>query len=113
MGVPMGQGKFSIDPDSLRHASQSMHRCAEELVRGVGMLSAQVTGAGSPWGEDDIGSIFGMAYTEATQLGFQALNQLGAQLGEMADALKQVGDAIQGADEGESATFEQAATGTP
>lgn len=105
-----GSDKMDIDPASLRAASQRMQGCADALTRSVGRLSASVTGAGSPWGSDEMGTLFGMAYTEATQLGMQALSHLGAQLDGVAEALAKIGQAIDATDKEQAKTFNEAGT---
>lgn len=106
-------GEFSIDPELLHTASEAMRRYVDQFGRNVQTLSTQVTGAGSPWGDDEMGSLFGAAYSEATQLGFQALNHVAGLLGGMAEALAKVGEVIQAADQGQSQTFDQQPTGQP
>jgi uncharacterized protein YukE len=106
-------GEFEIDPDVLRSASEAMQRYTDEFARSVQTLSARTTGAGSPWGADEMGSLFGMAYTEASQLGFQALSHLADVLGGMAEALGKVGEVIEAADKGQGQTFDQAGAKAP
>lgn len=103
-------GEFSIDPELLRTASESMRRYVDELDRNIRILSTKVTGAGSPWGDDEMGTLFGTAYTEATQLGLQALDHVTGLLGGMAQALAKVGEVIQAADQSQSQTFDQQAS---
>jgi hypothetical protein len=105
-------GEFSIDPELLRAASEAMRRYVDEFNSNVQTLSAKVTGAGSPWGDDEMGSLFGTAYNEATQLGFQALNHVTDLFSGMADALAKVGEVLQAADQGQSQTFDQQPTGS-
>ncbi len=108
-----GKGEFSIEPDTLRAASQRMERCAEHLGNSVHTLSGAITGSSSPWGSDDTGTVFGTAYSEATDVGLQALAHLTGGLQGLAEALAKVGDAIQSTDEGESQDFQGAPTGGP
>ncbi len=107
-----GTGKIDIDPDSLRAASQRMQRCADALTTSVGKLASNVTGAGSPWGSDEMGSLFGAAYTQATQLGLRALNHLGTELGGAADAIMKIGVAMEATDQAQAQTFNEGG-GTP
>jgi uncharacterized protein YukE len=106
-----GKGEFSIDPEVLRVASQRMQSCADDFARSVQTLSSHVTGSGSPWGSDETGSMFGAAYTEASQLGLKALAHLVDQLGGVAEALDKIGSTVQAVDEGESNTFAQSRGG--
>jgi uncharacterized protein YukE len=108
-----GKGDFSIDPETLRVASQRMQDCADDFARSVQTLSSHITGAGSPWGSDETGSLFGTAYTEASHLGLKSLNHLVDQLGGVAEALEKIGSTIQTVDEGQSNTFAQSRAGGP
>jgi uncharacterized protein YukE len=106
-------GNFSIDPDSLRAASKLMNDCAEHFSRSVNTLSSAVTGGGSPWGSDDAGTLFGSAYTEVTQLGLEALANLGDGLNNLAEALGEMGNIIETTDTGQSQAFQKSGGASP
>ncbi len=59
-----------------------------------------------------MGTLFGAAYTQATQLGLRALNHLGTELGGVADAILKIGEAMEATDKAQAQTFTQAG-GTP
>jgi WXG100 family type VII secretion target len=82
--------QLDVDPTSLEVAAQQMRTCGENFLAAVGRLRAHVLGAGSPWGQDQAGSLFGGIYTECTATGMQALAQLGELLGSVATGLGQM-----------------------
>lgn len=65
-----------IVPQSLESASQGLTRSADDHAAAVQKLQSRITGAGSPWGSDEIGSLFGPAYDEVCRLAIEALNTL-------------------------------------
>ncbi|MCX9193685.1 hypothetical protein C3Y87_20330 [Carbonactinospora thermoautotrophica] len=97
--------RFEISPESLRAASRGMRRCAEDFAAAVERLRGRVLGAGSPWGGDEFGTLFGTAYTGCTELGLRALDHLASQLGDVAEALGKMGATTQAADEANAAGF--------
>ncbi|KWW99046.1 hypothetical protein LI90_678 [Carbonactinospora thermoautotrophica] len=97
--------RFEISPESLRAASRGMRRCAEDFAAAVERLRGRVLGAGSPWGGDEFGTLFGTAYTGCTELGLRALDHLAGQLGDVAEALGRMGANTQGTDEANAAGF--------
>ena len=102
-----GSGDFTIDPDSLRSASQLLQQCADLFGGSLKTLASGVTGGGSPWGSDEAGTMFGMAYTEITSLGLEALNHLGEGLTSLAEALAQMGDIVEATDTEQATGFRQ------
>jgi len=88
MGDP---GEFQISPQSLQSASQQTQRCAGDLAAAVDRLRSRVLGSGSPWGNDEMGTLFAAAYTECTQRGLGVLNDLSQHLEQMASSLAQPG----------------------
>jgi uncharacterized protein YukE len=103
----MGSGQFNIRPDSLVGASQQFNGCSEELAQAIQTLQAKVLGAGSPWGHDEMGSIFAEAYTECSSMGLQAMQHLADQLASIAEGLQQMGQNLESADQAGQTTFDQ------
>jgi len=98
---------FEIHPESLRTASAGMQRCSDELLTALETLKARITGAGSPWGADDSGSIFGDLYTACTRSGFASFHELCDHLSDLSTGLAQVHDNARGADESSARGFER------
>jgi uncharacterized protein YukE len=100
-------GNFRISPESLRAASQQTRTHAQDLTAAAEKLRSRVLGAGSPWGADEMGTVFATAYTECTQMGLVVLTDLGRHLEEMATSLAQMSDNTQATDEANAAGFNQ------
>jgi uncharacterized protein YukE len=100
-------GEFRSSPESLRAASRQTHKYAQDLAAAAERLRSKVLGAGSPWGGDEMGSVFAAAYTEGTQLGLSVLTELGQHLEDMATSLAQMAENTQATDEANATGFKQ------
>jgi uncharacterized protein YukE len=107
----MGSGQFKIRPESLAGASRQFQRSSEELAQAIQTLQANVLGAGSPWGHDEMGSVFAEAYAECSSMGLQAMQHLADQLAGIADGLQQTGQNIQSADQAGQTAFDEIRSG--
>lgn len=103
----MGSGQFNIRPESLAAASRRFQSSSEELAQAIETLQARVLGAGSPWGRDEIGSVFAEAYAECSTIGMQAMEHLAGQLAGIAEALQQMGQNLESADQAGQNAFDQ------
>ena len=104
----MGSGQFNIRPESLLSASRQFERSREDLAQALATLQAKVLGAGSPWGHDEMGTIFAEAYTECSTMGLQAMAHLVEQLGGVADGLQWMGQNVETTDQAHQTAFDQA-----
>lgn len=109
----MGSGQFDIRPESLLGAAQKFGRSSDELAQAVQALEARVLGAGTPWGRDELGSIFAEAYVEVSGVGLQAMAHLADQLASIAEGLQQMGRNLDTADQAGQTTFEQIQSSLP
>jgi hypothetical protein len=100
-------GEFRISPQSLETAAQQTQRVADELAAATEKLRSKVLGAGSPWGADEMGTVFATAYTECTHLGLDVLRELSQHIEDMATSLAQMSQNTQAADEANAAGFDQ------
>jgi uncharacterized protein YukE len=107
----MGSGKFDIRPDSLLAAAAKFDRSAQDLAQAIETLQARVLGSGSPWGRDELGSIFAEAYVECSDVGLQAMAHLAGQLESIAEGLQAMGQNLADADQAGTAMFDQTASG--
>jgi uncharacterized protein YukE len=98
---------FEIHPESLQRASAGMQRCSDELVTAVETLKARVTGAGSPWGADDSGSIFGDFYTACTRAGYASFQELCDHMTDLSKALTQLHENTAAADDASARGFDR------
>ncbi len=103
----MSKPGFRISPDVLQAAAQQTQRSAQDLGAATEKLRSRVLGAGSPWGGDEMGTVFASVYTQGTQLGLEVLSELAQHLEEMAASLAQMSENTQAADDANAAGFRQ------
>ena len=107
----MSSGQFRIRPESLTGASAQFQRSSDELAQAIQTLQAKVLGAGSPWGRDEIGSVFAEAYAECSSMGLQAMQHLADQLASIAEGLQHMGQNVESADQAGQTAFDQIRSG--
>ena len=98
---------FRVSPDSLLTAAQQTQRVAADLAAATEKLRSRVLGAGSPWGGDEMGTVFASVYTEGTHLGLEVLGDLAQHLQDMASSLAQMSENTQATNEANAAGFDQ------
>jgi len=104
----MGSREFNIRPDTLARASQQFLNSSDELAQAIQTLQAKVLGTGgSPWGQDELGSLFAETYTAVSGTGLQAMQHLASQLASIAEGLQQMGQNLESADQTNETTFDQ------
>lgn len=59
---------LSVDWEHLRGRASGIRSAADELNSAVAAFQQKLAGHGTPWGNDDIGSIIGMLYQGASEL---------------------------------------------
>src|SRR6266851_2056763 len=107
----MSSGQLRIRPESLLAASNRFQRSGDELAQAIQTLQANVLGAGSPWGHDEIGSVFADAYAECSSMGLQAMQHLADQLASIGEGLQQMGQNVESADQAGQTAFDQIRSG--
>lgn len=107
----MASGQFRIRPESLIAAADDFQRSSDDLAQAIQTLQAAVLGAGSPWGRDEIGSVFAEAYAECSSMGLQAMQHLADQLASIAEGLQQMGQNVDSADQAGQSAFDQIRSG--
>lgn len=80
-------GGIEVDVAALRSAAQTIGGTGERLDGQVQQLQATVTGSGNPWGADEPGSVFGMAYVEVVQHALDVYASMAEQLLDVAGKL--------------------------
>ncbi|MEU8237315.1 hypothetical protein AB0C07_03615 [Actinoplanes missouriensis] len=75
--------QMRMDPDAVAATGSTLAGIAQRMASDVAELDATVAGAANPWGEDESGSAFALAY--------QAI--LGHALGALGSYVQQMGDA--------------------
>lgn len=87
----------SIDPDSLAGSAQALAGTADDVADGLDELQRTVT-TDSPWGADEPGTIFGMAYTAVLGHAVEAYGTHVEQLVFAAEGLMQMAERMSAAD---------------
>jgi hypothetical protein len=77
---------MAVTPDELSTAGNAIGGCAEDLGAGLQSLQATVT-TDNPWGNDEPGSLFGMAYVAVLSHALEAIGSHVEQLVVAADGL--------------------------
>lgn len=75
--------RVQLDPDSVAAAGGALAGVAQRMADDVAVLETTVHGAAHPWGEDESGTVFAVAYQSV--LG-HALRALGSYVQQMGDA---------------------------
>jgi hypothetical protein len=83
--------EMRIDPDQLANSATGIARSAETFADELDGLEATVT-TGNPWGGDEAGSLFGLAYLEVLN---HAMEVLGSHLGQLVEAAEGLGTMAQ------------------
>lgn len=89
---------LDFDPDHVRQCGTKISDGGADLSRAAGRLRADVTGAGSPWGGDEFGTVFAAAYTSVTDLALDKYEELATRLTEAGDDLRIMADDVEGTD---------------
>jgi hypothetical protein len=71
---------FDVTPDNLRSSGKDISATGGSLYGDVTALSNKVTGDGSPWGDDELGSMIGDAYVALTDYALQVYASYAEQL---------------------------------
>ena len=74
-----------IDTERLPAQANALAAQGKAVGDAVRQLHAEITGAGSPWGDDETGTLFGQAYTELTGVALDAYTALADGLSGKAD----------------------------
>ena len=98
-------GAIEVDVTALRSAAQTIGATGERLDGQVQQLQGTVTGSASPWGADEPGSVFGMAYAEVVQHALDVYASMADQLLDVADKLATGADAHECTDLDTAALF--------
>ncbi|PWU43440.1 hypothetical protein DLE60_16140 [Micromonospora globispora] len=78
---------MQIDPDGLAAAGATMRSAADDFAGRVTAFQARLASIGPAFGEDDTGSLLGMAYEEASGFVFEVLVEAVEEIGFAGDDL--------------------------
>jgi hypothetical protein len=91
----MSGGGFTVSPESLQSSGEGVMGVAERFINELESFESQMEGHGEPWGDDDIGSLIGIAYTEVAAYLFDCLGVAGDELGSAGSDLGAMGEGFQ------------------
>jgi hypothetical protein len=94
-----------VDTAALRSAAAELDAVGRDLDGAVKGLSAEVLGAGSPWGADEPGSLFGMAYVEVTEHALDVYSSMAVQLTDIAAGVRFMADGYDQTEQDNTAMF--------
>lgn len=98
-------GGIEVDVAALRSAAQTIGGGGERLGAQVQQLQVTFNGAGNPWGGDEPGTVFGMAYVEVVQHALDVYASMAEQLLDVADGLATSADNHELTDSDNAALF--------
>ncbi|SNS97229.1 PE family protein [Asanoa hainanensis] len=100
----MSSPGFSVDPSALGASGLELSGVAGEFASALRAFQAELSGFGTPWGADEIGSLIGAAHEEVAQWAFECfeaaaeeLEAAGFDVGAMATSYREVEEQIRGA----------------
>ncbi len=99
---------FRYELPDLQRAGARLADNASRLTEAVDQLAARAEGAGSPWGGDEFGTVFAVAYTAVTTQALDRFGALAARLGELGDAFQTMAANLGDADDDSTARLDNA-----
>jgi hypothetical protein len=101
---------MTVTPETMAQDGQTLIGVADDMASGLSGLQGTVQGDGNPWGSDEQGSLFGVAYQLVLGKAFEAITSHVEQVGYAGQALvAQAG----GYDQVETGTSQQLRTLAP
>jgi nicotinamide mononucleotide (NMN) deamidase PncC len=91
--------RVKADPQALAAAGSALAGIAQRMADDVAALETTVAGPAGPWGDDENGSVFALAYQAVLGHALQALGSHVQQIGEAAIALHTQARAIAAVDD--------------
>jgi hypothetical protein len=90
--------RLNLDPEIVAAAGSALAGVAQRMADDVAVLEGTVAGPGSPWGDDESGGVFAVAYQAVLGHALQALGSHVQQIGEAAIGLYAHASAIASTD---------------
>ncbi|GAA1597877.1 hypothetical protein [Actinoplanes couchii] len=91
--------QLKVDPDAVAESGRTLAGIAQRMADDVAVLEATVHGPGNPWGEDESGSLFAVAYQQVLGHALQALGSYVQEVGEAAVTLTETARAVAATDD--------------
>ncbi|BCJ45875.1 hypothetical protein GCM10010168_57050 [Actinoplanes ianthinogenes] len=80
-------GRLRVDPESMAAAGRDLAGVAQRMADDIAELEREVGGASTPWGGDEAGGVFGIAYRAVVVTALDALGSYTEQVGFAATTL--------------------------
>ncbi|BBH65122.1 hypothetical protein ACTI_18070 [Actinoplanes sp. OR16] len=97
--------RLHLDPDAVAATGSTLAGIAQRMASDVSLLEGTVAGAGNPWGADESGSAFALAYQAVLGHALGALGSYVSQMGDAAVALTMQARAVVTADSDSASAF--------
>lgn len=86
--------QLKLDPEIVAASGRALAGIAQRMADDVAILETTVHGAGNPWGDDESGGLFAVAYQQILGHALQALGSYVQEMGEAAITLTETAQAV-------------------
>ncbi|HWS32878.1 MAG TPA: hypothetical protein VN408_09060 [Actinoplanes sp.] len=86
--------RLKFDPEAVAASGRTLAGIAQQMADDVAVLETTVHGAGNPWGTDESGGLFAVAYQQILGHALQALGSYVQEMGEAAVTLTETARAV-------------------
>lgn len=102
----MVSGQLRVDPDNIAAAGRDLAAIAQRMADDVASLETAVGASSDPWGADETGSMFALAYRAVRDIAIDAMGSYTEQVGFAAATLVMQARSVEAADaEGASSLY--------
>ncbi|GAA4600861.1 hypothetical protein BJY16_003685 [Actinoplanes octamycinicus] len=109
----MVAGQLRLDPESVAAAGRELAGVAQRMADDVTRLEREVGGPAGPWGGDEAGGVFAIAYRAVVVTALDALGSYTEQVGFAAATLVMEARAVAAEDAADALSLYGAAPGLP
>lgn len=96
---------FRVEPEQLAEAAQGLQTVGESLYSALTDVTATLT-TNSPWGADDAGTVFGMAYTALLSHALESMQSHVEKVFVSAEGVMAMAQTYDEAEQGAKQTFD-------
>ncbi|SDT75361.1 hypothetical protein [Actinoplanes derwentensis] len=97
--------RLKLDPESVADSGRALAGVAQRMADDIAVLETTVHGSGNPWGSDESGGLFAVAYQEILGHALQALGSYVQEMGEAALTLTETARAVAATDNTAASTL--------
>jgi uncharacterized protein YukE len=91
-------GEFIVDPDRMEASGQVLGASGDQLHGEISRLEAELASFGAAWGDDDLGSLIGLAYQEIRDAALDCLYDNVTELTDQAQGVRDMAAAFRDTD---------------